>query len=344
MVPVRFCLPLIALALLGGCPVPPDDDDVSDDDDATPDPGPSPYTLDDVLRLTDVQAMGTHNSYHVEPETPFDSSHRYTHDPLDVQLSEHGVRQFELDLHYREGEGFQIFHLPFIDEETNCLALADCLGLVRAWSDAHPWHLPVMIWFEPKDDVDSLDETLLELSGRWDELEAAILDVIPRGRILAPDDVRGGFATLPEAIAASGWPTLGEVRGTVLFSMLDDGDHRDEYVADAANLAGKLMFVDGDGVEAPFSATFKMNDGTDPAVAERVAAGFLVTSNAGQAPEGDADHWAASLAGGPNFISTDFPGVRDEGWYAEVPDGNPARCNPVSAPAECTSAEIEALP
>jgi hypothetical protein len=334
------------LPLLAACPGG-DDDDTSgqaDDDDTTVDPGASPYSLDDVLQLPHIQAKGTHNSYHIEPDTLFDSSHRYTHDPLDVQLEEHGVRQFELDVHYREGEGFQVFHLPLFDDETTCLRWVDCLQTIKDWSDAHPWHVPIMIWFEPKDDVDALDDTLLELSGRWDELEEETLSVFPRDGIVTPDDVRGGYDTLPEAIAAQGWPTLGEMRGTVIFSMLDGGEHRDDYLGDALNLAGKLMFVHGDGVDAPFSATFKMNDGTDPEVAVRVAAGFLVTSNAGQAPDGGEDHWAASLAGGPNFLSTDFPAVRDEGWFATLPGGAPARCNPVSAPAECTSAEVETLP
>ena len=302
---MRLRLLLIAAAalLLAGCPSDDDDDSAIGDDDDT---------------------------------TPDRGPSPYT-------LELHGVRQFELDLHYRTGEGFEIFHLPIVDEETTCRALEDCLGAIRTWSDANPWHLPIMIWFEPKDDVDAIDDTLAELSGRWEELDAAILDSIPRSRIITPDDVRGGYDTLPGAIAEQGWPTLGEVRGTVLFSMLDGGDHRDEYVGDTPNLAGKLMFVHGDGVDAPFSATFKMNDGTDPEVAVRVAAGFLVTSNAGQAPDGDPAHWNASLEGGPNFISTDFPAVR-EGWYAEIPEGAPARCNPVSAPAECTPAEVENLP
>ena len=35
-------------------------------------PGPSPYERDDELRLNHVQAKGTHNSYHQEPDRPAD--------------------------------------------------------------------------------------------------------------------------------------------------------------------------------------------------------------------------------------------------------------------------------
>ena len=73
---------------------------------------PGWYPLDDVLTLSDVQAKGTHNSYHMEPDFAFDASHEYTHLPLDEQLSEQGVRQFEIDLHYHVDEGFQVFHIP----------------------------------------------------------------------------------------------------------------------------------------------------------------------------------------------------------------------------------------
>ena len=103
--------PLILLLTLMGCT-----------DSPTSDTGlPMPeYPLDDVLTFSDVQAKGTHNSYHIEPETVFDASHRYTHLPLNEQLETQGVRQFELDIHYHTEDGFQVFHLPGLDAET-CL-------------------------------------------------------------------------------------------------------------------------------------------------------------------------------------------------------------------------------
>ncbi len=339
-----FPILLLAASLLVGCPTVEPDPEPVDDDDTTPDPGPSPYSLDDVLTLSHVQAKGTHNSYHQQPDPVWHSTHRYTHDPLDVQLAEHGVRQFELDVHYREGAGFQVFHLPSVDAETSCLQLTDCLETIKAWSTDNPWHLPIMIWLEPKDeDLDGLEEDLLELLGRWDDLEDTIESVLPRSRIVTPDDVRRDHATLPDAIVAEGFPTLGTMRGKVVFSLLDSGSRRDDYVAGNETLEGRLLFANG-SPEDPWGAMFKMNDGSDPAVAERVAAGFVVTSNAGQAPDGDPEGWDAALAGGPNFVSTDFPGERDDGWFAVLPDGVPARCNPVSAPPECTAAEVESLP
>lgn len=37
---------------------------------------------------------------------------QYTHDPLAVQLDSHGIRQFDLDVHYCPGKPFALFHVP----------------------------------------------------------------------------------------------------------------------------------------------------------------------------------------------------------------------------------------
>jgi len=308
---------------------------------------PYDYPLDDVLTLAHVQAKGTHNSYHIEPDPLFDDSHEYTHAPLDVQLTEQGVRQFELDLHLREDGGFEIFHIPAIDEETTCQKFVDCLELVKCWSDASPGHLPVVFWLEPKDDVDALIDDLEELIGHYDELEAEILSVWPRERILTPDEVRGEYDTLPEALAANGWPTLGALRGRVIFSMLDSGSHRDDYLAGAENLDGKLLFVDADSPDDPWAAFFKLNDARSEEAAERIGQGFIVTSNsdgAGGSAEENTEKLADSLAAGAHFLSSDYPAaVEGQEFWFDMVDGAPARCNPVTAPTECTSADIEAL-
>ncbi len=314
------------------------------------DVGPSPYRLDGVLRLNHVQARGTHNSYHLEPASPLDPSHRYSHEALDVQLERYGVRQFELDVHYREDVGFEVFHLPRIDDQTSCRRFTECLAVIRRWSDAHPWHLPLVIWIEPKDEAaDFLDNTLLPIAGRYGELEADILAVWPRSLIFAPDDLRGSHPDLPTAVRSDGWPTLGRLRGKVIFAMLDDARHRARYLEGASNLAGRLMFVDATSSRDPFAAMFKINDAAAGAEMVRglVREGFIVTSNVGGAGATDAVNRAsleASLASGMHFGSTDFPAPRDGGlfWF-ELDGGSPARCNPVFPAGQCTSDDLERL-
>ncbi len=323
----------------------------ADTADTSVDPGPSPYPRDDVLTLADAQALGTHNSYHIEPASPLHDSHRYTHQPLDVQLEDQGVRSFELDLHYHVDLGLQVFHLPGgVDDQTTCLQFVDCLQTLKDWSDAHPWHLPIMVWLEPKDeDLDAAIEELLELSGRWPEVEDTILSVIPRDRIVTPDDVRRGETDLPTAILTHGWPTLGAQRGRFVFSMLDSGAHRTEYLAESSVLEGRLLFVASDSPEDPWAATFKVNDARGEAelAASLVQRGFIVTSNTDGADTTDedaADKFAATLAAGSNFLATDYPAPVDgRSYFAEIPAGAPARCNPQRGLPEdaCTADDIE---
>lgn len=347
-------LPACALAALVACaggPAPKGADSAADTAAPGRVVGPSPYTLDDTLRLQHVQALGTHNSTHLRDDPIVHPSHDYAHAPLDVQLEEQGVRQFELDLHLHESLGWQVFHLPAVDDETTCLQLADCLGLLKAWSDRNPWHLPLVIWFEPKDE--DLDAAIPELElflDRHDELEQAVLDVIPAELIVTPDELRGDHPDLPSALAAAGgWPTLGQLRGRFIFSMLDSDAHRAAYLEGHPALEGRLMFVDADAPADPFAAIFKINDAVRDAaeVQAALAAGMMVTSNIDGAGSTDAEAQASlegSLAAGAHHLSTDYPApVPERGYHAQIPGGTPARCHPTLAPAGCTAAEVEDL-
>ena len=143
------------------------------------------------LRLNEIQLKGTHNSYHRRPALPLSREHDYEHPPLDEQLELHNVRVFELDVHLDREEGFRVYHLPVIDARSTCRRLVDCLGQMKTWSDHHPHHVPLFVWIEPKDDVDvgrRIDD--------FDRLEAEILSVWPRERLITPDLVRRGSESL----------------------------------------------------------------------------------------------------------------------------------------------------
>ena len=313
--------------------------------DATvPDAYPHPP---ETLRFNAVQAKGTHNSYHVEPERPIHPSHRYTQPPLDAQLAEHGVRQFELDVHARVEGGFNVLHLPVIDPETTCLALEDCLATTLAWSRAHPTHFPILIWIEPKDELSApANGHQVNSVAVMPTLDPAILSVVPRRHIFTPSDLRGDFASERDAIMNAGWPTLDQMRGKLVFAMLDGGRHRDSYLAGTDD--GRIIFVDPDSPEDPHAAIFKINNGSSAEARARVEEGFIVTSNVDSAddtPENNARRRAEALANGVQFLSSDFPApldANDMNWLM-IPEGNPVRCNPVTAPEACTAMALEDL-
>ena len=213
------------------------------------------------LRINQLQFIGTHNSYHVrDPAKPNKNfpDWSYSHAPLDVQL-ERGVRSFELDLQYRNGE-FQVFHVAKLDEGSTCRTLKEGLETIRRWADAHSRHLPISILFELKQEGPMLDPTVKTPdAAALDQLDRVLLSVFPRDRTITPDDVRGSAATLRDAVQKSGWPTLESARGKVFYILHDERKERDLYTHDHPSLKGRVMFVRSDESRDD-AATLVMDD------------------------------------------------------------------------------------
>ena len=309
-----------------------------------PDAGPTfNYPHDSEIRLNQLQTKGTHNSYHIAAMDPI-MPLAYTHAALDVQLREQGVRQFELDTHYNYfKEVYEVYHLGgMIDEGTTCRLLADCLKTMKGWSDANPAHQPIFVQIEPKDEL-----TMDEAEALFKRLEDDVLSVFPRSRIITPDDVRGGAASVREALAAKGWPTLGEVRGKIIFFLDNATTFREYYTHGNKDLEGRLMFINADP-DSPWAGVILANNpGPEAArIAEALKANLIVRTRAdGDNVEpfaGDTTHREEAFASGAQLVSTDYPApVKGVDYVVEIPGGTPSRCNPVTAPKGCTSEWIE---
>lgn len=289
---------------------------------------PWAYPHDDTLRVTDAQVVATHNSYHVAPDPNVVADWAYTMPPLGEQLAL-GVRGFELDLH-QHGDTFRVYHVFGADEGTTCDPLADCLSALAVWSERNPAHFPIFVQLEPKDDTggDPIDA--------WDALDAELLASGPPA--FTPADLRGDHVSLADALAAGGWPTLGELRGKVIYGLDDDEAHREAYRARGEG----VIFLDGlPGEDAAFAV---LNSPEHPEMGAALAAGFLVRVFADGATDDPADipdNRAAALASGAHHLSSDFPADTDAVPGFRLDDGSPVRCNPVTAPAECSAAALE---
>lgn len=298
----------------------------------------SAYPKDTELHMGMLQARGTHNSYHIPTEPTLDDSWDYTQPPLTEQLRDLGVRQIELDLHLREDGGLEVFHIPVADPGSTCLNFEDCLREVCSYSVQNPDHAPILIWMEPKDELDAAAEGYQPILGHYADIESVILSVLPPQMVYTPDDWRRGAADLATASATLGPPTLAEVRGKVLFGLLDSSEHRDAYLTESPDLAGRLLFPDS-ALGLPYAALVK--DAGPEEMPQLVAAGLVVTTNVDGA--GNADNIAsrdAALAGGVHYAATDFPAPSADYWM-ELPGGEPVRCNPLTAPPDCVAAWIE---
>lgn len=300
------------------------------------------YPLDDVLTLAHVQAKSTHNSYHIEPDGNELEAWAYTHLPLDEQARLLGVRHFELDVRRNPTTlVFEVFHLPIIDDVSTCADLAECLTRLRTFSDAFPGHHPLVVQLELK------DGTPADYEEYFAALHAQLTSVFVRERIVTPAMVQGARASVGEAIAMDGWPSLGRTRGMVLFTLDDTGSHRRAYTHDEQSLDGRLLFPDS-APGQPFGAIAVENDPSSDsaAIAEALATNMLVRTRADsdsvEPYAGDTSRKDAALASGAHFVSTDYPTTVAAHDYAlTIPAGSPSRCNPVTAPKECTSAALE---
>jgi len=308
---------------------------------------PAERSAVDALTLNQLQFVGTHNSYHVRPPAKTLNAAKslrteatewdYTHAPLDVQL-DRGVRSFELDLHYKQGE-FGVFHVPFLDSGSTCPKLTDALSTVRKWSDAHPEHLPISFLCELKAEGPKLDRTIKEVDAEgFEKLDAAIRAAFPDKHLLTPDDVRGEEETLRAAVNKQGWPKVADCRGRVFFILHDDGRKRELYSAGHPSQRGRAMFVRSDDSRED-CATMVMDSPNDAKIPKMVERGYFVRTRADSGLKPDAPGKPSKrdkgFASGAHIISTDFPAGEphgETGYTVQFADQAPARVNPINGP------------
>ena len=304
----------------------------------------APTAVAEPLRMNQIQVIGTHNSYHVRPDnlemtrmfTEEAASWDYTHPPLAVQL-ERGVRNFELDLYHAE-TGFEVYHVPVVDAETTCLRLEDCLAAVRDWSDAHPNHVPISIHYEFKvEEAAMANPPTLPLDAAMFERLDGVTREVMGDKLLTPDEVRGEYATLREAITERGWPLLDEVRGRVFILLHNPGELRDIYTANHPTLEGRPLFVRSEP-ERPDAATLVRDNPRDPAIPDLVRQGFWVRTRVDAGLRHSEERYQAAFTSGAHVLTTDFPPGSEEeetGYVVQFENGGPARCNPVNFKDDC---------
>lgn len=341
-------------------------------------------------RLNQLQYIGTHNSYHIAPDTPvlelmLASGYRenadwpasrlvpalsYTHAPLTVQL-DRGVRAFELDVfHDPEGgrfaapgatrvatstghpsttaaayaeamarPGFKVMHMADLDFRSTCMSLQDCLSELRAWSDATPDHIPLIVMIEPKE---SAKPPLADLyrpatvdrfdASAWHALESEILSVFPAERLVTPDLVRGSHATLRAAIQRDGWPRIDALRGRVMFVLGDSQEMVGRYLAVRPGGRHGVFFFDH-GVADPETGWLYRSNPRAADIRARVGEGYLVYTRAdahtAQARTNSTGRRDRALAVG-SVISTDYPWADDRlsRYRVDFPGGAYVRPHP----------------
>ena len=170
-------------------------------------------------------------------------------------------------------------------------------------------------------------------------IEAEILSVFERDRILTPDDVRGSSVTLREAVTENGWPLLDAVRGRVMFGLDNTDSKRELYLKGNPTLEGRLLFVSAVDESHPAAAWFKINDPVSQfqKIQSLAKRGFMIRTRAdsgtAEARNDDSSRRQKAFSSGAQYISTDYPVPNQKlsPYRVAFPNGTVARPNPISA-------------
>ncbi len=292
----------------------------------------------------------------------------YAHLPLVEQL-QFGMRQLELDVYYdpeggrysdpllprlsantagaerydatgMEVAGFKVLHVQDVDMRSHCARFVQCLEQIDTWSRQNPEHVPLLILINAKQDnldLQGSTEALPFDVAAFEQLDAEIFSTLGRTRLILPDDVRGGAATLRQAVTGEGWPELAASRGKILFALDESAETVATYIAQTSSLEGRAMFVNSLSETAAHAAYFTRNEplaaGVDiPALVNQ---GFLVRTRADadtlEAREGRTERREAALASGAQYVSTDYykPRAEFSDYAVTLRDGAVSRCNGV---------------
>ncbi|KAI6651615.1 Acid phosphatase [Oopsacas minuta] len=192
-------------------------------------------------RMNEARTIGLHNSYHIMNSLfsqtswaaymfVFVSAWSYTHPSLTGQL-EQGYRVFEIDIHARD-DALMVYHIQLFDQLTTCYCLSECINEINSWSDANPWHFPIILEFEYKyywyEDAYIYQGNKIQFKHIL-ALEQELINVFG-GKLVTPQLLRGKYSTLLEAINVTKWPIIDQVRGRVFAVMWDDTELLDIYL------------------------------------------------------------------------------------------------------------------
>jgi hypothetical protein len=239
--------------------------------------------------------------------------------------------------------GFKVMHMQDIDYRSNCEPFTACLKEVRQWSHAHPKHIPVFILVETKEGKPrpgvqmTVPESFTEST--FDALDAEIRSVFPAKELITPDDVRGHYETLNEAVLAGNWPALAKARGKVIF-LMDQRPVGPVYLAGHSSLRGRVLFTNAEPGE-PDAAFIERNDGPAADITALVKKGYLVRTRTDadtkEARTNDTARRDSMMTSGAQILSTDYPVNEPARWpgnfVVTLPGKEPARANPVNTPA-----------
>jgi hypothetical protein len=334
------------------------------------------------LRLNQLQFVGTADSYKLAPSSQMlslismggkkDAEALNFGEPALAQQLDAGARALEFDIAFdpkgglfkspagasMAGElldpafvaamsqpGFKVIHVLDIDFRSNCVTLKDCLTEVVTWSRTHPDHLPILIALHTNDSKTPMPGATKPMpfdAEAFAQLDREISSLFTPEELITPDEVKGAYPTLREAVQAGAWPSLAQTRGKVIF-MLDDTPQKTAlYAGPSLTLEGRPLFVATDE-NSPLASFICIDDPVKDGlrISSDVAQGFIVKTRADEgtreARDGNTARREAAFSSGAQFVVTDFllPDKSIGAYQVRMTD--PVQCDAKLAGTLCAS-------
>jgi hypothetical protein len=215
--------------------------------------------------------------------------------------------------------GFKVFHIPEYDFRSNCATFKICLLELKRWSDLHRNHPPIFITMNVKDDplnakdypAEAANFTIPEVftPAIYDLLDKEIIDYLGKGNCIIPDEVRGNYPTLEEAVLAGNWPTMQQAAGKFIFILDETGDKIAAYSQHHPSLKNRMLFANAEPGK-PEAAILIRNSPKSDNITELVKKGYIVRTRADadtkEARENDRSFFDAACKSGAQIITTDY--------------------------------------
>ncbi len=257
-------------------------------------------------------------------------------------LKEAGIKDLRgMDTLAWESPGLKVMHIQDIDFRAHHVKFEDYLRELKAWSEFHPRHLPIMVSINAKD-FGMEDERFTPALPFGKEALARIDEEISRvfaeEELVLPREVKGQYPSLEKAILEKGWPSLEDCLGKFMFVLDESGEKMSSYISLDDKFERQRMFVTQSPGQAHAGILF-INDPTTSTVeiTECVKKGYLVRARADadtrEARDNDTLRREMAFASGAQFISTDFyrPDPRWPGYQVSFGEEGYFRINPFTA-------------
>lgn len=197
----------------------------------------NPISTSDTTPLNRWFQWGIHNAYEKKNTSLFDILRDKTTDiEIDIHAKESylGWRKYTKD--------WRVMH-ETNDTESNCLLhtgststenyLSQCLNTIKQFHDAYPDHHVITVWLSLKGTAfPSMTDSYRSPATLDQLLEQHLGDIL-----YSPADLKGNYSSVREA-AANQWPTLGELKGKVMFVLYQSSDGNNDELHDYVSNRG----------------------------------------------------------------------------------------------------------